>query len=162
LVTLLRPAGFQRQRTQQLKALLAAVEAANRERGVGPFARRPRDLTLDLLRTLDDAEAEAFLTALPGIGPKSARCVLAYSLEHRGREGVTVVRATVTRRARRVTAAPVRNGRLRSRTRRATQPARSKSSNAAATPSPNPTGSGLQCSGPSGRPQMRSTLQRRR
>lgn len=81
LVVLLRPAGLHEQRTQQLKELLTRVEDANRERRIGPFARRPRDLTLDFLHKLDDAAAEAFLTSLPGIGPKSARCVLAYSLE---------------------------------------------------------------------------------
>lgn len=81
LVALLRPAGLYEQRTQQLKELLTRVQDANRERRIGPFARRPRDLTLDFLHKLDDHEAEAFLTSLPGIGPKSARCVLAYSLE---------------------------------------------------------------------------------
>jgi DNA (cytosine-5)-methyltransferase 1 len=81
LVELLRPAGLYEQRARQLKELLAIVEEANRSRHIGPFARRPRDLTLDFLHKLDDANAEAFLTALPGVGPKSARCVLAYSLE---------------------------------------------------------------------------------
>jgi DNA (cytosine-5)-methyltransferase 1 len=81
LVALLQPGGFHRQRAAQLKALLAAVEAANCERGVGPAAQPPGDLTLDFLHELDDATAEAFLTALPGVGTKSARCVLAYSLE---------------------------------------------------------------------------------
>jgi DNA (cytosine-5)-methyltransferase 1 len=81
LVALLRPAGLYEQRTRQLKELLGIVEAANRDRRIGPFARRPRDLTLDFLGKLDDAAAEEFLISLPGIGPKSARCVLAYSLE---------------------------------------------------------------------------------
>ena len=35
---------------------------------------------LAFLRDLDDASAEAFLCSLPGVGPKTARCVLAYSL----------------------------------------------------------------------------------
>jgi DNA (cytosine-5)-methyltransferase 1 len=81
LVELLRDGGFHKQRAGQLRALLAAVEAANGERGLGPAAKREADLTLDFLHDLDDVDAEAFLTALPGIGPKSARCVLAYSLE---------------------------------------------------------------------------------
>jgi DNA (cytosine-5)-methyltransferase 1 len=81
LISVLQPGGFHRQRSAQLKALLAAVEAANREREVGPAAQPPGDLTLNFLHELDDATAEAFLTALPGIGTKSARCVLAYSLE---------------------------------------------------------------------------------
>src|SRR5205823_2714605 len=58
-----RPAGLHQQRTQQLKELLTRVEDANREQRIGPFARRPRDLTLDFLHKLDDDAAEAFLTS---------------------------------------------------------------------------------------------------
>ena len=74
-------AGLYEQRAQHLKDLLAIVETENRARRIGPFARRTRDLTLDFLPEFDDGQAEAFLTSLQGIGPKSARCVLAYSLE---------------------------------------------------------------------------------
>jgi DNA (cytosine-5)-methyltransferase 1 len=81
LIDLLRPAGFQEQRARQLRGLLAAVDTANRNRGIGPAAPALGDLTLSFLEELDDAAAEAFLTSLPGIGPKSARCVLAYALE---------------------------------------------------------------------------------
>lgn len=77
---LIRPSGFYEQRADQLKALLAAVSEANRERAAGPFGRPARDLTLDFLHDMGDAEAEAFLRELPGIGPKSARCILSYSL----------------------------------------------------------------------------------
>ncbi len=81
LIELLRPAGFQDQRAGQLRGLLSAVDTANRDRGIGPAAPALGDLTLSFLEELDDAAAEAFLTSLPGIGPKSARCVLAYALE---------------------------------------------------------------------------------
>lgn len=37
-------------------------------------------VTLEPLRVLDDHAAESFLTSLPGVGPKAARCVLMYSL----------------------------------------------------------------------------------
>ncbi|HWQ24761.1 MAG TPA: hypothetical protein VNK94_11705, partial [Gaiellaceae bacterium] len=80
LAGLLQPGGFFRQRAAKLKELLAAVEAANRERGVGPAADPAGDLTLDFLRDMSDAEAERFLVSLPGVGPKTARCVLSYSL----------------------------------------------------------------------------------
>ena len=70
LVELFRPAGLYEQRTRHLKELLAIVDAANRERRIGPYASRRRDLTLDFLHELDDADAEAFLTDLPGIGPR--------------------------------------------------------------------------------------------
>ena len=80
LASLLRPAGLYKQRARQIKALLAVVEGENRRRAVGPAATPSADLTLDFLRAFSDDEAERFLTRLPGIGPKSARCVLAYSL----------------------------------------------------------------------------------
>ncbi|MDQ3822613.1 MAG: DNA (cytosine-5-)-methyltransferase [Actinomycetota bacterium] len=81
LIELLRPAGLYAQRAMHLKVLLDIVDAENRVRGIGPYARRPSDLTLDFLNDLSDEDAEAFLVSLPGVGPKSARCVLAYSLE---------------------------------------------------------------------------------
>jgi len=81
LQAVLEPAGFQRRKARQLKDLLARVEEANRERGTGPAAKPPADLTLDFLSSMDDRAAEHFLTSLPGIGPKSARCVLSYSLD---------------------------------------------------------------------------------
>jgi len=40
-------------------------------------------VSLDPLKPLSTSEAEAFLRSLPGVGPKTARCVLMYSL---GRE----------------------------------------------------------------------------
>ncbi len=80
LAALLRPAGLHEQRARQIHALLAAVQEENWRRGVGPADTPAGDLTLDFLRALSDEEAEAFLLQLPGIGPKSARCVLAYSL----------------------------------------------------------------------------------
>lgn len=78
---ILAPAGLHRQRAKQLYELLKAVAKANEEREVGPSARVAGDLTLDFLNDLDDAAAERFLVSLPGIGKKSARCVLAYALD---------------------------------------------------------------------------------
>jgi DNA (cytosine-5)-methyltransferase 1 len=78
--SVLEPAGFQRRKTVQLRALLQELERENRKRGIGPAADPPGDLTLDFLNDLPDGEAESFLTSLPGIGPKSARCVLSYAL----------------------------------------------------------------------------------
>src|SRR5207253_2203662 len=50
-------------------------------RGAGPAGRPRTDLTLAYLRDMTDGEAEQFLVSLPGIGPKSARCVMAYALD---------------------------------------------------------------------------------
>lgn len=80
LERILKPSGFQEQRAHQLKALLLAVHESNLERGVGPAAKTPGDLTLGFLSEMSDTDAENFLLTLPGIGPKSARCVLSYSL----------------------------------------------------------------------------------
>lgn len=81
LRNLLRPSGFYEQRTDQLKEMLTAVRASNKVRDVGPYGTPAGDLTLDFLHTMDDHEAERFLRELPGIGPKSARCVLSYALK---------------------------------------------------------------------------------
>lgn len=77
---IIRPAGLSHQRAEQLKALLRQVDRANRELGVGPYGSNEGDLTLEFLRESAIRDAELFLEGLPGIGPKSARCVLAYSL----------------------------------------------------------------------------------
>ena len=77
LVEILRPAGFQQQRAAKLTRFLAAVESDTRALG------EDGTLSLDFLSDLDDTEALKFLESLPGIGPKAARCVMAYSL---GRE----------------------------------------------------------------------------
>ncbi len=77
---ILRPGGFQRQRTTQLRALLTAIHEDNLVRGVGPAAAG-EDLTLGYLNDMSDSEAESFLLRLPGIGPKSARCVMTYALD---------------------------------------------------------------------------------
>lgn len=87
LTTLLQPGGLQEQRAEQLLKLLRAVTKDNKARGVGPFADPPGDLTLSYLTNMNDDEAESYLLSFPGIGPKSARCVLSYSL---GRESFAV------------------------------------------------------------------------
>ena len=81
LEMIMRPAGFQRRKALQLKNLLAAVATADAARGIGPSGEPAGDLTLSFLNDLSDAGAERFLVGLPGIGPKSARCVLSYSLD---------------------------------------------------------------------------------
>lgn len=93
----LQPAGFQRRRAAQLQELLGIVDVANHDHQVGPYAPVPGDLTLEFLKDLDDDEAEGFLLELPGIGPKSARCVLAYSLSRSAFPVDTHVHRIVTR-----------------------------------------------------------------
>ncbi len=77
-------AGLGHQRATQLRALLLEVDRVNRELRIGPYGRDGGDLTLEFLRDWSMEATEAFLKALPGIGTKSARCILAYALgKHR-------------------------------------------------------------------------------
>lgn len=81
LSEVLQPGGLHTQRAKYLKGLLARVRADNLARGLSHiYARRGGDLTLEYLRLLPDAEVEAFLISLPGVGTKTARCVMSYAL----------------------------------------------------------------------------------
>lgn len=64
----LRDGGLHRQKARTIRRLLCTVR-----RVVGK-------LSLDLLRGMNDVDAERFLTRLPGLSWKAARCVLLYSL----------------------------------------------------------------------------------
>lgn len=75
LVEVLRPAGFGPTRARQVKDLLSAVAKECRKRGLDGA------ISLDWLHKMPDPEVEDFLLSLPGIGPKSARCIMHYSLE---------------------------------------------------------------------------------
>lgn len=77
---LVRPAGFGHQRAAQLRDLMIEVDRVNQELGAGPYGSPDDDLTLEFLRDWAPEEAEDYLESLPGIGPKSARCILAYTL----------------------------------------------------------------------------------
>ena len=68
VVRVLRPGGLQEQKAQTIKKLLRAVKEAT-----GTYS-------LDVLQCMDDDDAERFLTRLPGLSWKAARCVLLYSL----------------------------------------------------------------------------------
>lgn len=60
--------GLGRQKAHSIRRILARLES---DFG-GP--------TLAPLRAMSDAECEAYLTSLPGVGKKTARCVMMYSL----------------------------------------------------------------------------------
>lgn len=68
LTIILKPLGLGLRKAAFLQDMLSAIRNSF---GV---------VTLDPLKGLDDDAAEQFLTGLPGIGLKSARCVLMYSL----------------------------------------------------------------------------------
>lgn len=64
----LRAGGLQRQKARTIKRLLKVIKEE-----AGTYS-------LDMLRKMEDDEAERFLTRLPGLSWKAARCVLLYSL----------------------------------------------------------------------------------
>jgi endonuclease III len=68
LVELLRPGGLANQKAPRIQAILAELAAS------------PQGLDLEWLAGLETGPAMAFLTALPGVGAKTASCVLLFSL----------------------------------------------------------------------------------
>jgi endonuclease-3 len=71
----IRSGGLARQKTRSIQAVLRAIQA-NRGR-----------LSLEFLRRLSMDEARVYLLALPGVGPKTAACVLLF---HLGRPALPV------------------------------------------------------------------------
>jgi endonuclease III len=64
----IRRGGIADQKARRIKQILAVVE------------EREGRVSLDRLDELDDAAATAYLESLPGVGPKTAACVLTFSL----------------------------------------------------------------------------------
>ena len=59
---------------------LSKQKAANIKTALGQIHDRFGEVSLRELRRMDRNEAEAFLLTLPGVGLKSARCIMMYSL----------------------------------------------------------------------------------
>lgn len=68
LKSIIKDAGLSGQKAPRIKAILKQI--------VEDFGQA----TLDPLRGMSDEEATMYLTALPGVGTKTAKCVLMYSL----------------------------------------------------------------------------------
>lgn len=77
----LKPGGLYVQRAKYVKELLEAVREDNLARAQGPSGEPAADLTLEYLRSWPDDDVERFLLTLPGVGKKTARCVMAYALD---------------------------------------------------------------------------------
>jgi endonuclease III len=71
----IRCGGIADQKARRIQAILAAI------------SEREGRIDLSRLDDLDDAAAEAYLESLPGVGPKTAACVLAFAM---GREAFPV------------------------------------------------------------------------
>lgn len=90
LETLLDEAGLARTKATQIRGLLAEIDA------------REGCLSLARLRPMPDDEVERYLTTLPGVGRKTALCVMLYTLNR----GVLPVDTHVWRIAQRLGLAP--------------------------------------------------------
>ncbi|MBV9383961.1 MAG: endonuclease III [Streptosporangiaceae bacterium] len=64
----IRCGGIADQKARRIQQILAAIE------------EREGRISLDGLNDLDDAAVEEYLTSLPGVGPKTAACVLVFSM----------------------------------------------------------------------------------
>jgi endonuclease III len=64
----IRCGGIADQKARRIQQILAAIED------------REGRLDLERLRDLDDAAVEAYLRSLPGVGPKTAACVLTFAM----------------------------------------------------------------------------------
>jgi endonuclease-3 len=86
LKRVMKPAGLSNQKAPRVKAILSRIK--------GDFG----EVSLDRLHVLSNEEAERYLVSLPGVGTKTAKCVLMYAL---GRQ-VLPVDTHVARLARRL------------------------------------------------------------
>lgn len=64
----IRSGGIADQKARRIQQILAAIE------------EREGRISLDRLHDLDDAAVAAYLESLPGVGPKTAACVLTFAL----------------------------------------------------------------------------------
>jgi endonuclease-3 len=72
----IRPGGISRVKSVRIQAILRAIST---EPGPGGGGRAPHELSLDWLPRVPIAEARDYLTALPGVGRKTAACVLLFA-----------------------------------------------------------------------------------
>jgi endonuclease III len=72
----IRPGGISRVKSVRIQEILRAISAEEPQDG---HADPPRELSLDWLPRVPIAEARDYLTALPGVGRKTAACVLLFA-----------------------------------------------------------------------------------
>jgi endonuclease-3 len=63
------------------QAGLGAIKAPRIQHTLAEILERRGEISLDFLHALPSAEARAWLLSIPGIGPKTAACVLLFALE---------------------------------------------------------------------------------
>ncbi|HEX7292539.1 MAG TPA: DNA lyase [Conexibacter sp.] len=72
----IRPGGISKVKSGRIQAILRAIDADERNRGAGGPGS-PMDLAW--LRDVPVPESQAYLTSLPGVGRKTAACVLLFA-----------------------------------------------------------------------------------
>jgi len=72
----IRPGGISRVKSARIKSILRAITETAPEHGASPDV----PLSLDWLAGLKVPEAQSYLTSLPGVGRKTAACVLLFAL----------------------------------------------------------------------------------
>jgi endonuclease-3 len=72
----IRPGGISKVKSARIKSILRAITDQPRPDG----APEPGDLSLDWLGAQPVPEAQRYLTSLPGVGRKTAACVLLFAL----------------------------------------------------------------------------------
>jgi endonuclease III len=72
----IRPGGISRVKSARIKSILRAISETSSQYGAAP----DDPLSLDWLPGLTVPDAQAYLTSLPGVGRKTAACVLLFAL----------------------------------------------------------------------------------
>jgi endonuclease-3 len=75
----IRPGGISKVKSARIKSILVAITETAPERAQSPEVRED-PLSLDWLPSLSVPDAQAYLTSLPGVGRKTAACVLLFAL----------------------------------------------------------------------------------
>jgi len=73
----IRPGGISKVKSERIQAILRAIDADERNRARGEGARGP--MNLSWLKDVPVPEGHAYLTSLPGVGRKTAACVLLFA-----------------------------------------------------------------------------------
>jgi len=71
----IRPGGISKVKSARIRAILRAIAEDKR----GPAGGSPHELSLDWLKDVPIEEARDYLIALPGVGRKTAACVLLFA-----------------------------------------------------------------------------------
>ncbi len=75
----IRPGGISKVKSERIQAILRAIDADERNRAAGGARGEAGPLDLGWLRDVPVPDGQAFLTSLPGVGRKTAACVLLFA-----------------------------------------------------------------------------------